>query len=102
MATPFSALESRLNAVALWKLSNATATIDGQAVNGVFDAEYQEILGVSTARPTFAASSELLAGVVPGTALAIACPSLSLVAASFTVTELHQEHGVLRLWLRKG
>ena len=44
----FAALESRMNASCLAHLANSTGTfVGGDPVGGIFDAEYQEILGVS-------------------------------------------------------
>ncbi len=97
----FAALETRINAVALSKLGNATATIAGVAVAGMFDADYQELLGASSVVPAFAGDAAALAGVVRGAALTIDCASLGLVSAPYTVAELQAEHGTTRLLLRR-
>jgi len=97
----FAALETRINAVALAKLANATATIAGEAVAGTFDADYQDILGTSSVVPAFAAEAAALAGVTRGSVLTITCASLGLVAAPYTVAEVQAEHGLTRLLLRR-
>lgn len=55
MATPFAALESRLAAVTLAKFANATATINGIAVDGVFDEMPDPAFGgmISDTSPVF-------------------------------------------------
>ena len=99
----FAALESRMNASCLAHLANSTGTfVGGDPIGGIFDAEYQEILGVSAARPTFVAIASALDGVKNGAALTIDCASLGMVAAPYTVNEVHAEHGMTRLFLRKG
>lgn len=99
----FAALETRLNAACDEHLSNSMATfVGGGSLAGTFDAEYQEILGVSAARPTFVAIASALAGVKNGAALAIDCTSLGMVAVPYTVIEVHAEHGMTRLFLRKA
>jgi len=97
----FAALETRINAVTLARLANATATIAGEVVAGTFDADYQEILGTGGVVPAFAAESTSLAGVVRGAALTIDCSPLGLVSAPYTVAELQAEHGITRLLLRR-
>lgn len=97
----FAALESRINAVALSRLGNATATIAGVPVAGTFDADYQDILGTGTVVPAFAGDAAALAGVVRGAALTIDCASLGLVSAVYTVAEVQPEHGITRLLLRR-
>jgi hypothetical protein len=97
----FAALETRINAVALSRLGNATASIAGGDVAGTFDAEYQEVLGLGTAQPAFAGDAAALADVVRNTALTITCAPLGLVAAPYIVAEVQQEHGITRLLLRR-
>ena len=97
----FATLEARINAVALSKLGNATATIAGEGVAGTFDADYQDILGTATVVPAFAGDAAALAGVVRGASLTIDCASLGLVSAPYTVAEVQAEHGITRLLLRR-
>ena len=97
----FAALESRINAAALSKLGNATATLAGEAVAGTFDADYQDMLGAGTVVPAFAGDATALTGVVRGAALTIDCASLGLVSAPYTVAETQAEHGITRLLLRR-
>lgn len=40
MPAPFAALEDRVNRAVLARLANVTATVDGVAVDGVFDEAY--------------------------------------------------------------
>lgn len=98
----FATLETRVNAAVLAKCANAIAAISGALVAGTFDAEYQEILGVSAARPSFVASAPTLSGVKNGTMLAINCASLGMVSVPFSVIEVHAEHGMTRLFLRRA
>ncbi|MFA6015893.1 MAG: hypothetical protein WC742_12585 [Gallionellaceae bacterium] len=98
----FATLESRVNAAVAAKFPNATALISSVSVVGTFDAEYQEILGVSAARPTFVVIASALDGVKNGATLAIDCTSLGMVAVPYTVIEVHAEHGMTRLFLRRA
>lgn len=97
----FAALESRINAVALSKLGNATATIGLVTVAGTFDADYQEVLGASAVVPAFAGDAAALSAVTRGTSLTITCASLGLASAAYTVAEVQAEHGLTRLLLRR-
>lgn len=57
MSAPFAALESRVNASVLAKLSNADALIDGVSVRGIFDWRREGIeYGLDEARPVFTCS----------------------------------------------
>jgi hypothetical protein len=99
----FSALEMRIDADCLEHLANSAATfVGGVVVPGTFDAEYLELLGVSAARPSFISGFAALSGVKNGTALTIDCASLGMVAVPYTVAEVHAEHGMTRLFLRKA
>lgn len=102
MSSPFATLEARVNAAVVSRLPNATATIASGAVDGFFEAAYQDVMGVVGAVPTFAASASALSGVVQNAALTIDCPPLGLVGAAYTVSEVHAEHGMTRLFLRKA
>jgi len=97
----FAALEARINAVTVAKLANATATIAGEVVAGMFDADYQEILGTSAAVPAFAAESASLATVPRGAALTIDCAALGLEDAPYLVAEVQPDNGITRLLLRR-
>lgn len=97
----FAALEARINAVAVAKLANATATIAGVAVDGMFDADYQDILGAGAAVPSFAAGAASLATVPRGAALTIDCTALGLADAPYTVAEVQADNGITRLLLRR-
>jgi hypothetical protein len=97
----FAALEARINAVGVAKLANATATIAGVAVAGMFDADYQEILGAGSSVPSFAAGAASLATVPRGAALTIDCAALGLEDAPYTVAEVQADNGITRLLLRR-
>lgn len=79
MPTPFAALESRVNAAALAKLANATATIAGQAVDGVLSQAFVEQLGVEGLRPTFTAIESALPPVAHGAVVTIGAVTYSVV-----------------------
>ena len=102
MSSPFAALEARVNVAVMSRLPNATATIAGGAVDGVFEAAYQDVMGVVGTTPTFVASASVLSGVAQNAALTIDCPPLGLAGATYTVSEAHAEHGMTRLFLRKA
>lgn len=97
----FAALEARINAVGVAKLANATATIAGVVVAGMFDADYQEILGTGATVPSFAAGAASLASVPRGAALTLNCTALGLEDAPYTVAEIQADNGLTRLLLRR-
>lgn len=53
MTAPFAALEQRVNAAVMRRLANATGTLNGAAVSGVFRRSYAETLGMATTEPSF-------------------------------------------------
>lgn len=97
----FAALESRINAVVLSKLGNATAAITGAAVAGTFDADWFDALGAGATRPTFVGGADALAAVEVDTAVTITCAPLALADASYVVADKRPEHGLTRLILRR-
>lgn len=102
-AAPFAALESRLNSAVVRGLSNATATLQTGQVSGIFDAAYQEILGVSSAEPSFLAAAADLAGVARNSAVSITYSVLGMVDVAHTVREIQPDGtGMVRLLLRKA
>lgn len=102
MSASFAAVEARINAAVVKHLANATADIGGGVVvDGTYDAEYQEVLGVSAAQPAFLGAFTAMSALGRGSAVAISCSALSMVAVPYTVAELHQEHGMTRLLLRR-
>lgn len=67
MPAPFAAMESRVNAAALAALANATATIGGVEIDGVFRNSYGEALGmIGGTDPTFTCESSKISGLVEG------------------------------------
>lgn len=66
--TAFAELEARVNSAVLRSLSNASATLDGVAVEGIFDNGYEQIdmaTGISSSGPVFTMASALVpTGVV--------------------------------------
>lgn len=98
----FAAAEARLNAAVVKHLANAVALLaGGETIHGTFDADYQDVLGQSASQPTFSADAQALAALGRGDVLLISCASLNLAHAAYSVTELHPEHGLLRLMLRR-
>jgi hypothetical protein len=72
MAAPFAALEARANDAVIRHLANATAIINGVAVDGIFSnkyAEFSNVMGGSS--PTFQCRSTDVVAVAKGTALTI-------------------------------
>lgn len=65
MPAPFAVLEARVNAAVFNRLSNADATLDGNAVQGILDLAYQFVdvggNGMASTGPVF----ELAASAVP-------------------------------------
>lgn len=94
---------ARIRAAVFRVHSNATATLPTGTVTGVFDAAYQEVLGVSSAEPSFLASAAELSGVARNTPVAITYQVLGMVDVAHTVREVQPDGGgMVRLLLRKG
>lgn len=72
MPAPFAAIEVQINAACVAGLANATATIGAASVDGVFDNDYLDPLGMEASAPSFVAESADLTGVVHGTTITIA------------------------------
>ena len=86
MTAPFAALETRVNAAVIAHLANATADFGaGVTVDGVFQREYQESLGVAGNKPVFTALEADLPSITPGTT---AC---SINSTSYVVAESHPD-----------
>lgn len=100
--TAFAEIEARLNAIVLGKLSNATAVINGVAVDGVFDARHDEALGISGNRPLFTANSPVAASVQIEATIAVSCETLGLLGAPYVVIEKQPDHGITRLILERA
>ena len=73
MATPFAAIESRLNAAAQSRLANAQASINSApAVAGMFDRKSADALSyVTGVRVSFQAPESLLGTVLEGDAISV-------------------------------
>ncbi|MDI6748247.1 MAG: hypothetical protein QMD17_14005 [Rhodocyclaceae bacterium] len=100
--TRFAAIETRLNSAVVKHLANAVALLaGGETVYGTFDSDYQDVLGQSSSQPTFIADAQALSALVRGDVVLISCASLNLAHVGFSVTELHPEHGLQRLMLRR-
>lgn len=80
MATPFAAIETRINAAVVSHLANATADFGGGVVvDGIFDADYGDALNlVAGTMPAFAASTATLSGILPGSTVVIGGTSYSV------------------------
>lgn len=59
MGNPFAALESAINCATIGVLNNATARIGGVSINGVFDDNYVDRLGMASSGPAFTCLTEL-------------------------------------------
>lgn len=73
MATPFAALETRLNAAAQGRLANAQASINGAAaVAGFFDRRAADVLSYAQgAQPQFQCPESLVGTVLEDDAIEI-------------------------------
>ncbi len=74
MAAPFAALEARVNRAVFARLSNATATLAGLPVSGIFDNAYQldELTGgVAGSAPVFVLASSDVPANVAGLSLIV-------------------------------
>lgn len=90
MSAPFAALEARVNAAVFKRLSNASASLNGAAVSGMFDNAYElanvGITGMASSVPVF----RLLTSSVPAGVVGM---PLTIGATAYTVVE-HQPDGV--------
>ncbi|MCU0810111.1 MAG: hypothetical protein MUE59_03595 [Thiobacillaceae bacterium] len=59
MGNPFAAIESAINCATLGVLNNATARIGGVSINGIFDDNYVDRLGMASSGPAFTCLTEL-------------------------------------------
>ena len=82
MSAPFAALEARVNAAVVKRLSNADATLAGVAVQGIFDSAYalEDVAGgVSAYGPVFTLASSAVPAVVAGLTLVVNGSSYKVV-----------------------
>lgn len=71
MTAPFAAIEAATVTHAVAALANASATIGGVSVDGLFDNGYGEIYGIDSAKPSFQCASSAVAAVTRGTAVTV-------------------------------
>ena len=74
VSTPFASLEQRLNTAVVSRLSNATATLNGVEVAGVFDNSYRagDIgIGMASTQPAFTTLTANVVGEAVGQLLVI-------------------------------
>lgn len=100
--TPFATLEARINSGVMAKLSNATAIIGGVRVEGVFDARYDDPLGIAGVHPAFVSAAPAVVAASNRAAIVVTCETLGVVAAPYVVIERQPEHGLMRLLLERG
>lgn len=72
MVIPFAEIETALAATCLGALANATATIAGVVIDGVFDAGYRDTLGIANSSPTFRCAAADVADIASNTTVTIA------------------------------
>lgn len=95
MATPFAALETRVNAAVDRHLANATADFGGGlTVDGLFDMAFVDQLGVEGLRPAFSVRDAALPAVAHGMPVTIA-------AVAYRVTGIQPDAGRTTLLLEK-
>ena len=86
MSAPFAALEARVNAAVIAHCANAVADFGaGVTVEGVFDKQYQDALGVAGNRPVFTALSADLPAI---THRSTTC---TIGTTDYTVMESHPD-----------
>ena len=74
LSAPFARLEQRLNAAVVGRLSNATATLNGLEVAGIFDNAYHagDIgIGMASTQPAFTTLTANVVGEAVGQLLVI-------------------------------
>lgn len=95
MATPFAALEARINAAVDQHLANATADFGGGVtVDGLFSMAFIEQQGVEGLRPVFSVSASALPAVSHSTAVTIN-------AVAYRVVGIQPDAGRTTLLLEK-
>lgn len=86
MSAPFAALEARVNAAVIAHCANAVADFGaGVTVEGVFQREYQESLGVAGNKPVFSALLASLPSITFGSTVC------SINGAEYVVAESHPD-----------
>lgn len=98
MATPFAALEARINAAVDQHLSNATADFGGGVtVDGLFSMAFIEQQGVEGLRPVFSVSTSALP-TVPTVSHSTA---VTINAVAYRVVGIQPDAGRTTLLLEK-
>lgn len=93
MSNPFAAVQTALNAATVAAIGNATLTWGAYSAGGVFDAAYQDTLGLGNAAPQFRALSSALPGIAAGQAVSVG-------VTAYTVREVRPDGtGLLTLIL---
>lgn len=97
----FAVLEDRLNAAALAKLANCTATVGGgAAISGIFDAAYLDALGMSGSKPSLSCASADVSTAAQGTAVVV---TYKAVVTNYTVCGIQPDGtGMTRLLLQES
>lgn len=83
LSAPFARLEQRLNAAVVGRLSNATATLNGLEVAGIFDNAYHagDIgIGMASTQPAFTTLTANVVGEAVGQLLTIGDASYYVAA----------------------
>ena len=95
MGTPFADIETATAASAVAAFANAVATIGAAQVEGIFDSQYADVLGISGTTPVFECIASSVALVVQGDAVVIA-------GINYTVSHLEPDGtGMMRLVLQE-
>lgn len=81
MTNPFAAIETSVNAALMGALANVTATVGGVSVTGIFDAAYQDALGITGSAPALLCASADVAAAVEGTAVVVGSTSYTVTTA---------------------
>jgi hypothetical protein len=96
----FAAIETRLNAVAIARLANCTATLDGgEAFGGIFKEQYLDPLGMSGSQPALECDSADVSTAAHGSAVVV---TYKAVETSYTVAAIQPDGtGISRLLLQE-
>lgn len=84
LATPFAALEQRLNAAVMRRLANVVATVDGVQVAGIFADPYAlgqvGLAGIAATQPTLTLPTASLAAEPVGQTVTIGTAAYTVAA----------------------
>ena len=91
----FATIEARINAAALAKLANCTATVAGVVVAGIFDNSYADIYSMDGLAPSMQCATSDVSTAMRGTAVVVN-------SVSYTVAGIEPDGtGMTRLVLEK-